>query len=185
MAPPRTSSFTISPAISAEDIADIESLLLVYCQASIPPLPTTEIGNLPGIYAPPTGAFLLARSTAPDRPPLGMVGLKCPNYLPPKICEMSRLYVSPAARGMGLAKALVKKSFQHARELGYEEMRLGAFEINNAALRLYQACGFTRRERYKPLIYEGLVYFEIDLRNMSGEEVNQVAKRVEELERGV
>ncbi|RDW80423.1 hypothetical protein BP5796_05121 [Coleophoma crateriformis] len=158
--------FTINPALSATDLAAVEGLLKVYCETSIPPLPLTELGNLPGVYAAPTGALLLARSTAPDALPLGIIGLKCPAYLPADVCEMSRLYVAPAARGTGLGKALVRASFVEARRLGYVEMRLGAFEINGAALRLYEACGFQRRERYKPKVFEGLVFFEIDLRDV-------------------
>ncbi|RDW69302.1 hypothetical protein BP6252_08322 [Coleophoma cylindrospora] len=157
--------FTITPALSVTDLAAVEGLLKVYCETSIPPLPQTELGNLPGVYAAPTGALLLARSTAPDTLPLGIIGLKCPAYLPGDVCEMSRLYVAPAARGTGLGKALVRASFVEAKRLGYVAMRLGAFESNGAALRLYEACGFRRRERYKPKVFEGLVFFEIDLRD--------------------
>jgi len=51
------------------------------------------------------------------------------------------MYVRPAARGTGLAPALVARVLDHARGV-VEEVRLTVAASNAAAVRLYEAAGF-------------------------------------------
>jgi ribosomal protein S18 acetylase RimI-like enzyme len=51
------------------------------------------------------------------------------------------MYVRPAARGTGLAAALVERVLQHARDI-VEEVQLVVAPDNEAAIRLYRAAGF-------------------------------------------
>lgn len=54
------------------------------------------------------------------------------------------LAVAPAARGHGVASALLAAAEQHARERGARKLSLRVLSTNDAALRLYERLGFCR-----------------------------------------
>lgn len=56
------------------------------------------------------------------------------------------MYVRPAARGTGLAAALVERVLAHARDI-VEEVQLVVAPDNEAAIRLYRAAGFEQYAR--------------------------------------
>ncbi len=98
--------FDITPVRTADDLAAAAALFAGYA-ASLPVDLAyqdfaDELAALPGKYAPPAGALFLAR--APDGAPLGCVGLR--PVSPEGCCEMKRLFLLPAARGLGLGRAL-------------------------------------------------------------------------------
>lgn len=95
-----------------------------------------EIDGLPGEYAPPRGALLVAAGS--DRR-LGLVGLRPWDGT---ICEMKRLYVRPEARGRGLARRLILALVDEARRLGYTRMHLDTLPMMRDAQALYEALGF-------------------------------------------
>lgn len=104
------------------------------CSQTLP----AEIARLPGPYAAPAGALLLAVGVAGE--PLGAVGLRPHDE---RASEMKRLYVRPHARGTGLGKALSEAAVERARAFGYEEVRLTTLpESMGAALAMYAAMGF-------------------------------------------
>lgn len=82
---------------------------------------------------PPLGSFLVAMS---DGLPLGCVALKGNGT---ETGELKRLWVSPAARGLGLAGRLCTEIEARARILGMTRLRL---DTNRA---LTEAIGFYRR----------------------------------------
>src|SRR4051794_33471383 len=96
-----------------------------------------ELADLPGKYAPPRGALLLAMRG--DHPG-GCIALR---PLDADICEMKRLFVRPAAQGHRLGKRLVNSIIAEARRLNYSAMRLdtlpGKMDI---AIDLYRRAGF-------------------------------------------
>lgn len=102
-----------------------------------------EIDGLPGDYAPPRGLLLVA--SEPGEPPVAMIGLR---PLGEQTSEMKRLYVAPAARGHGLARALILRLLDEARALGYNEIRLDTLPMMGDAQALYSALGFTDIEPY-------------------------------------
>lgn len=52
------------------------------------------------------------------------------------------LAVRPDAYGIGAGKAMVKKSIEIAKELGYPSLRLDLVTGNDPAVSLYEKCGF-------------------------------------------
>jgi ribosomal protein S18 acetylase RimI-like enzyme len=113
-----------------------------------------ELASLPGKYAPPTGALILAYS--PEGEALGCVAVR--PLEGNAACEMKRLYVRPAARGLGIGAALVAAVIGAAETLGYREMKLDTLPSMPEALALYQRFGFLQIPAYYHNPVRGTVY---------------------------
>jgi len=154
---------TITPATTPADLAAIGELLRAYAEA----LPIDlgyqgfegEIADLPGKYAPPRGALLIARDA--DGRPLGCAALR--PLADPGACEMKRLYLAPEARGSGLGRALAEAIVGAARAAGYRELRLDTLPSMTAAIALYEALGFRRIAPYYAPTPEGTVFLGLAL----------------------
>ena len=97
-----------------------------------------ELAAFPAGYEPPEGAVILALgTTTPD-----LLGMVCIRRLAEDCCEMKRLYVSDAARGLKLGRRLAASSIEKARALGYRRMRLDTLESMTQAIALYRSLGF-------------------------------------------
>ncbi|MEO8552788.1 MAG: GNAT family N-acetyltransferase [Kofleriaceae bacterium] len=109
---------------------------------------SAELAGLPGSYAPPGGALLIARA---DGIAVGIVALR---RLDPEICEMKRLYVQPAARafrtsgGISIGRALAVALVDEARARGYRRLRLDTVPTMVAAIALYRSLGFVEIAPY-------------------------------------
>ncbi len=117
-----------------------------------------ELANLPGKYAPPHGALLLALN---NDQPIGCVTLR---KLEDGICEMKRLYVKPQGRGTGLGRILANEIISIARQHGYSTMRLDTLDSLTEAIGLYQRLGFRQVPPYYDNPLPGALYWELDLR---------------------
>jgi ribosomal protein S18 acetylase RimI-like enzyme len=113
-----------------------------------------ELAGLPGAYAPPSGLLLLAASAAGD--PLGCVGVRA--LAEPGTCEMKRLHVCPAARGLGIGRALAVAASQAAAAAGYTAMRLDTLADMTAAQALYRTLGFIRTPAYYDSPVSGTIF---------------------------
>ena len=91
---------------------------------------------------PPRGSFLIARS---DGLPLGCVGLKGTDK---GYGEIKRLWVSPAARGLGMARRLMDAAEDAAHALGITLLRLDTNSALPEAVALYRNSGWTEIERF-------------------------------------
>lgn len=87
-------------------------------------------------FTPPEGECLLARL---DGAPVGILMLK---PYAGRVSEMNRMFVRPAARGQGVARALALALIDRARDLGYEAMVLSGLDRHVEALTLYRSLGF-------------------------------------------
>ena len=156
-------AFDIRPALDPADLAAVADLFRAYA-ASLPidlgyQDFAAELAGLPGKYAPPRGALLLARAPAGD--PLGCVGLR--PLAAEGCCEMKRLFLQPAARGLGLGRALAEQVIAAARAAGYRELRLDALATMTTAIALYETLGFTRIASYYAPTPEGTVFMGLAL----------------------
>ena len=62
--------------------------------------------------------------------------------LEPGVCEFKRMYVVPAARGKGVARALLSALEGRARDLGFTVARLDTGPSQPAARHLYESAGY-------------------------------------------
>jgi ribosomal protein S18 acetylase RimI-like enzyme len=114
----------------------------------------SEIAGLPGQYAPPRGALLLARGGAQVA---GVVALR---PLEAGLCEMKRLYVVPDFQGRGIGRVLATAIIDAGRCAGYRAMRLDTVSRMTAAVGLYRALGFAEIPPYTYNPEPDVLYFE-------------------------
>lgn len=159
--PPILPGLVLRDARAPDDVAAVRALILAY-QASLGlDLEfqdfTREVATLPGDYAAPDGGLLLA---VLDGLPAGCVGVR---RLAAEVCEMKRLYVTPAARGHGAGRALALGAMALARELGYRRMRLDTLPTMHEAQALYGRLGFEEVPAYRLNPVAGTRYLEVRL----------------------
>lgn len=156
-------SFVILPADGLADLEDAERLFRAYA-ASLPIDLAyqgfeAELAALPGKYAPPEGALLIARGGKNEA--IGCVAMR--PIAGDKVCEMKRLYVLPETRGVGLGGALIAAIVGMARQAGYGEMRLDTLPTMHAALAMYARTGFKPIEAYYPTPVAGTIFLGLAL----------------------
>jgi len=115
-----------------------------------------EIKDIQTQYARPEGAVFLAFNN--ENTPVGCVGVRKLNETS---CELKRMYLKSASRGLGIGKLMLEKSIALGKELGYQKMRLDTLQTMHAAIGLYQKLGFYEIDPYRFNPLEGAKYFEI------------------------
>ena len=113
-----------------------------------------ELATLPGKYAPPQGAILIAWV---NDEAAGCVGMR---PLEPGICEMKRLWVADSFRSLGLGRRLADEIIERARTSGYERMRLDTLGHMKAARALYKARDFYEIPAYYGNPVADVIYLE-------------------------
>jgi len=120
-----------------------------------------ELDNLPGEYAEPSGALVLAFV---DGAPAGCCALRpLINSDHLNACEMKRLFVRPAFRGFGLGRLLVDEVLSLGRLAGYSNMLLDTLSDMEAARALYQEAGFVEVAPYYHNPLAGAHYLKVEL----------------------
>jgi ribosomal protein S18 acetylase RimI-like enzyme len=112
------------------------------------------MAEVPGKYAPPTGALLIAERAGQV---VGVVALRA---LDQGIAEMKRLYVAPEARGLDLGRRLAEAICAEAKRLGYRAIRLDTLPSMGAAIALYRSMGFRDIAPYTHNPVEGALFLE-------------------------
>ena len=155
-------TLTIRPAQTDADLDAARALFRAYAESLDFDLCfqdfEAELDALPGDYAPPQGALLLAEV---DDTVAGCVALRPMDA--DGVCEMKRLYVRPPFRRNGVGRALASAIVDLAKALGYDSMRLDTVESMTAARRLYASLGFEERDAYYHNPLPNVVYMELGL----------------------
>jgi len=120
-----------------------------------------ELSALPGDYAAPEGALLLALV---DGEVAGCGAFRpLPDSDHVNACEMKRLFVRRPFRRFGLGRQIAQALMDRASEIGYSSMLLDTLDDMEAARELYASLGF---EEVPPYYYNpipGAHYLKADL----------------------
>lgn len=120
-----------------------------------------ELASLPGDYAPPRGALLMARVDGVVAGCCALRPLDAADY--PNAAEMKRLYVREDWRGCGLGRQLAEATLDAARQGGYACVLLDTLDDMEAARALYQELGFAEIPPYYHNPIAGSHYLKADL----------------------
>ena len=101
-----------------------------------------ELAALPGAYAPPKGGLWFAKA---DGEIAGIAGVR---PFKDGLCEMKRLWIRPAFRGLGLGRRLAESTIAAARAAGYRAMCLDTLGFMDEARALYEILGFREIPAY-------------------------------------
>jgi ribosomal protein S18 acetylase RimI-like enzyme len=158
-----TSTIDIAAACLPDEIAIVRELFLEYMDSLGIDLSfqdvAAELAQLPGKYAPPRGAILIARDGAGSAQ--GCVALR--PWSEPGTCEIKRLYVRPAARGQALGRRLAEAVIAAAARAGYVRVLLHTLASMTAARQLYVALGFRPVAPYYDNPLPGTLYMALEL----------------------
>ncbi|MES2951898.1 MAG: GNAT family N-acetyltransferase [Pseudomonadota bacterium] len=151
--------------VTAYELDGIRSLFVEYANALNVDLCfqnfNEELQRLPGDYAAPRGGLLLATVDGQLAGCCAMRGMDAVDY--PNACEMKRLYVRPAYRGLRLGRQLAESILETARLSGYRCILLDTLDDMESARALYQELGF---EAIPPYYYNpipGAHYLKAEL----------------------
>lgn len=155
----------IDVATSAQDMAIAAQLFREYADSLGLDLAfqnfDDELAQLPGDYASPRGALLLAYV---DGALAGCCALRpLDNADIPNAAEMKRLYVRRAFRGFGLGRQLAETILDAARQAGYASVLLDTLDDMEAARNLYADLGFQSIEPYYHNPIPGAHYLKADI----------------------
>jgi putative acetyltransferase len=120
-----------------------------------------EIANLPGDYATPRGALLLAKVDGAIAGCCALRPLDSSDYV--NAAEMKRLYVRPAFRGLGLGRQLAEAILNEARIEGYDSVLLDTLDDMEIARAMYEELGFKEIPPYYHNPLAGAHYLKVDL----------------------
>ncbi len=120
-----------------------------------------ELAALPGDYAAPSGALVLALVDGQIAGCGAVRAIADVDYA--NACEMKRLYVRPAFRGLGLGRQLAQGLIDRAVQAGYTCMLLDTLDTMEAARELYESLGFAEIPPYYFNPIPGAHYLRADL----------------------
>ncbi len=120
-----------------------------------------ELDSLPGDYAAPRGALLLALIEGQVAGCCALRPIDNVDYA--NAAEMKRLYVRKAFRGFGLGRQLAEAILDAARAAGYHSVLLDTLDEMEAARQLYAELGFEEIAPYYHNPLQGAHYLKVDL----------------------
>ena len=163
--PLNTPTIQLIEAVDPRDIESTREIFLEYAAGLAVDLCfqgfDAELASLPGDYAAPRGALLLALVDGSAAGCCALRALDTVDY--PNACEMKRLYVRKAFRGFGLGRQLVEAILERARQAGYACLVLDTLDDMEAARSLYEELGFKEVPPYYHNPIAGAHYLKADL----------------------
>ncbi len=149
----------IVPATTAQDLEEVRILFGEYSSLVAEALCfqnfDQELEALPGEYAPPGGALLIARDKDAAA---GCVALR---QLDAGTGEMKRMYVREAYRGSGLGRRLALAVIEEARKRKCARVVLDTLPKLAPAIALYRDLGFRETGPYLASPTPGAICFEL------------------------
>ena len=151
----------IVPATRLPALADARALIRAHITAASTAHHTEAIEEiltaLPAPYEPPGGGLWIARRNGATA---GSIALR---PLSPTIGEIKRMYVDPAHRENGVARALVTHLIKEARARSYDTLRLGTLTTMRPAQSLYESVGFREIAPYRSVEFGDTMFYELSL----------------------
>lgn len=120
-----------------------------------------ELAGLPGDYAEPRGALLLAWVDGAVAGCCALRPLDNSDYS--NAAEMKRLYVRPTFRGLGLGRLLTERILDAARTAGYSCVLLDTLDDMESARALYEDLGFEEIPPYYHNPHAGAHYLKVNI----------------------
>jgi ribosomal protein S18 acetylase RimI-like enzyme len=120
-----------------------------------------ELAALPGDYAPPRGALLLAWVDGALAGCCALRPLDSSDYA--NAAEMKRLYVRSSYRGLGLGRQLAQSILDAAQLNGYDSVLLDTLNDMEIARAMYEDLGFKEIPPYYHNPLAGAHYLKVDL----------------------
>ena len=150
---------------SATDWAEVRAIFTEYAQSLAVDLDfqgfESELAELPGDYAEPRGALLLAWVHGSVAGCCALRPLDASDYT--NAAEMKRLYVRQSFRGLGLGRHLTEAILDAARSRGYSCVLLDTLDDMESARALYEDLGFSEIPPYYHNPHAGAHYLKVDI----------------------
>lgn len=161
---PQPTIALVTPS-TLEDIAAVRQIFTEYAQSLNVDLCfqdfEAELELLPGEYAAPRGALLLAMV---NQQVAGCCALRpLDSADDPNASEMKRLYVRPAYRRLGLGRQLAEAILDAARQFDYNCVLLDTLDEMETARALYEDLGFEEIPPYYHNPLPGAHYLKVML----------------------
>jgi putative acetyltransferase len=102
-----------------------------------------ETDRLSTVFSAPGSWYFVAEAGGI---PVGGAGIFPTMGLPEGVCELVKMYLLPAARGIGLGKHLMNECLKKAREFGYNKVYLETMPDLKVAVPMYESFGFNYLE---------------------------------------
>jgi len=158
---PMQNQLVIKEAQHAEDFAAARELILEYVTWLGIDLSfqnfDQEMNTLPATYGNKDGRLFMAFINGQA---VGIAGIKRFNDTD---CEVKRMYVKPASRGLGIGKRLLMECIDMAKKLNYCTIKLDSAAFMKSAIKIYTECGFVEIPAYRYNPHEEAKYFELVL----------------------
>ncbi|SFU88238.1 L-amino acid N-acyltransferase YncA [Paenacidovorax caeni] len=155
-------AIAIRPARFPDDLDTVVAIFQEYVRSPQADLGfqdyEAEFAALPGKYAAPDGQVLLAWREGQA------VGCAALRRVDAQTCELKRVYVRPAARGLQAGRQLVERMLQEARQAGYARMCLDVLPEFQAARALYASLGFVDAAPVSHNPVPGTSFLALDMR---------------------
>ncbi|MBU6286228.1 MAG: GNAT family N-acetyltransferase [Betaproteobacteria bacterium] len=153
-------------ALAAAELEQVRELFLDYAASLSIDLSfqgfEDELKALPGEYASEAGGALILAHL--DGQAAGCGAMRAfPDADYSNACEMKRVYVRPAFRGMGLGRQMALRLIDEACSMGYSCMLLDTLDDMEAARGLYESLGFEEIPPYYFNPIPGAHYLKVDL----------------------